>query len=411
MNPATCYAGGRCSRRRPSSSCRPGPTTSACLVAALRGPARRPRAVRHRHQQAPALRQRDPAQEAAWPRRASLPERIARMPRGRSCGAAGWLDVGAKVDVGALKQPHFSDPGRGYALPSSARRPASSLYHGPSGRAERGPRGDARQPRRPASRGRGVFGAEPGFSSWRVPRKMRADASQDSEASSLYGSTRGRTRPWPSSTSTRETTRRRKGSVPGSPSSDATVAPRASEVVRAQTRRGRSSMECDRRPRPDRLRAASSAATRDTCPWSSSTPASATAALTRVRERLVPLASRTETQRRVASSRPTCRAVARAISSGRPRATSTWPPARRRGAQRAVRSARVSPSRARPARRRFPIRSAVPRPPRRLGGYSFERPDGVQGRRRLTLRVMKPPLYMRIPFPMSSRLQAFTTLE
>ena len=135
-----------------------------------------------------------PRQEAYMGRVAlSLPERIARMPRGTLVWRLReWLDVGAKVDVGALKQPTlvvFGDEDNTLPSEREAARVVALLTKaravrvpGAGHAATLGSRVDLR------AEVAAFFGAEPGFSFLAgAPRKMRADASQDGEASSLYG--------------------------------------------------------------------------------------------------------------------------------------------------------------------------------------------------------------------------------
>ena len=84
VNLATCYAESALASKAPPILELPAWAYHAGLASLL--PLfvdRRPRAVRHRHEQAPAVRHRDPAPRAYMGRVAlSLPERIARMPRG-----------------------------------------------------------------------------------------------------------------------------------------------------------------------------------------------------------------------------------------------------------------------------------------------------------------------------------------
>ena len=135
-----------------------------------------------------------PRQEAYMGRVAlSLPERIARMPRGTlAWRLREWLDVGAKVDVGALAQPTlvvFGDEDNTLPSEREAARVVALLSKaravrvpGAGHAATLGSRVDLR------AEVAAFFGAEPGFSFLAgAPRKMRADAASEGEASSLYG--------------------------------------------------------------------------------------------------------------------------------------------------------------------------------------------------------------------------------
>ena len=129
-----------------------------------------------------------PRQEAYMGRVAlSLPERIARMPRGTlAWRLREWLDVGALAQPTLVvfgdednTLPSEREAARVVALLTKAR---AVRVPGAGHAATLGSRVDLR------AEVAAFFGAEPGFSFLAgAPRKMRADASQDGEASSLYG--------------------------------------------------------------------------------------------------------------------------------------------------------------------------------------------------------------------------------